>query len=286
MICPYFIFLSGLVVKTKRLSGKNTFIDCYRRFRVLLVPFLLVGLTYTLFQGYSIDNFFVHSMKRGYWCLLALFDLYMVHYFFQSVVGLIPRKFQITSDVILYFILSFLFFIYKDWVMEVNILVVLGIDKMVMYFPIFYGAVLINKYGFQKNMFGSKKVHFISLFVLRILSLLIVLDIQFRGIYTLMMLFGIIAILCTLYKCSNSTGIIANLASYVGERTLDIYIFHFFIIGFISLDFLSGVLTKYNSLFLSCCIVFPISFVIILLSILLGEIIRKSDILNHLIFYK
>ena len=100
------------------------------------------------------------------------------------------------------------------------------------------------------------------------------------------MLFGIITILCTLYKYNNKKGVVANFVCYIGRKTLDIYIFHFFIIGFTSLQFLSGILIKYNSLFLSCCIVFPISFLIIFISIILGKIIRQNTILNHLIFYK
>lgn len=163
---PLFMFLSGLVVRTRYQNGKNTLIDCYRKFRVLLVPFIFVGLTFTLFQGYSLDNFFLHSMKRGYWYLQALFDLYLIHYFFQGIVNLLPRKFQMMSDIVLFFILSFLSVIFKEWVGDVNVLVILGMDKVVMYFPIFYSAVLINKYELQKYIFGSEKIHFISLFIL------------------------------------------------------------------------------------------------------------------------
>ena len=50
------------------------------------------------------------------------------------------------SDIVLFFILSFLSVIFKEWVGDVNVLVILGMDKVVMYFPIFYSAVLINKY--------------------------------------------------------------------------------------------------------------------------------------------
>lgn len=283
---PLFMFLSGLVVRTRYQNGKNTLIDCYRKFRVLLVPFIFVGLTFTLFQGYSLDNFFLHSMKRGYWYLQALFDLYLIHYFFQGIVNLLPRKFQMMSDIVLFFILSFLSVIFKEWVGDVNVLVILGMDKVVMYFPIFYSAVLINKYELQKYIFGSEKIHFISLFILFTLGILAIWDIKVKGKDYIMMLFGIITILCTLYKYNNKKGVVANFVCYIGRKTLDIYIFHFFIIGFTSLQFLSGILIKYNSLFLSCCIVFPILFLIIFISIILGKIIRQNTILNHLIFYK
>lgn len=155
-----------------------------------------------------------------------------------------------------------------------------------MYFPIFYSAVLINKYELQKYIFGSEKIHFISLFILLTLGILAIWDIKVKGKDYIMMLFGIITILCTLYKYNNKKGVVVDFVCYIGRKTLDIYIFHFFIIGFTSLEFLSGIMIKYNSLFLSCCIVFPISFLIIFISIILGKIIRQNAILNHLIFYK
>ena len=215
-----------------------------------------------------------------------MFDLYLIHYSFQGIVNLLPRKFQMISDIVLFFILSFLSIIFKEWVGDVSVLVILGIDKVVMYFPIFYSAVLINKYELQKYIFGSEKIHFISLFILLTLGILAIWDVKVKGKDYIMMLFGIITILCTLYKYNNKKGVVVDFVCYIGRKTLDIYIFHFFIIGFTSLEFLSGIMIKYNSLFLSCCIVFPISFLIIFISIILGKIIRQNAILNHLIFYK
>lgn len=130
----------------------------------------------------------------------------------------------------------------------------------------------------SRSIYLDRKKYTLYLYLSFLLQVILAIwDIKVKGKDYIMMLFGIITILCTLYKYNNKKGVVANFVCYIGRKTLDIYIFHFFIIGFTSLQFLSGILIKYNSLFLSCCIVFPISFLIIFISIILGKIIRQNN---------
>ena len=75
---PLFMFLSGLVSVTA--IGKGAVLkDVLKRIRTLVVPFLVIGTAYSLWQNGKLD-FVLVEMKSGYWYLWVLFAFYLATY--------------------------------------------------------------------------------------------------------------------------------------------------------------------------------------------------------------
>lgn len=79
---PLFIFCSGLVMKCEDLELRVTLVDIYKRFRLLIVPFLAIGVSFALVSDKTPAYFFSTGMKLGYWYLLTLFELYLFHHIY------------------------------------------------------------------------------------------------------------------------------------------------------------------------------------------------------------
>ena len=76
---PLFIFCSGLVMKNSDITLSETLLDIYKRFRLLIVPFLVIGISFALISDKTPADFLSKGMKLGYWYLLTLFELYLLH---------------------------------------------------------------------------------------------------------------------------------------------------------------------------------------------------------------
>lgn len=79
---PLFIFCSGLVMKSKEMAFRETLVDIYKRFRLFIVPFMVIGVSFALVSDKTPSDFFSKGMKLGYWYLLTLFELYLFHYIY------------------------------------------------------------------------------------------------------------------------------------------------------------------------------------------------------------
>lgn len=71
---PLFIFLSGILVSNQSQNFKEVMSFSYKKFRQLLVPFLIIGGALTIANGKGIETLLTSSMKSGYWFLLTLLN--------------------------------------------------------------------------------------------------------------------------------------------------------------------------------------------------------------------
>lgn len=99
---PLFIFCSGLVMKTNGMTFRETLLDLFRRFRLLIVPFLVIGISFALVSNSTPISFLSKGMKLGYWYLLTLFELYILHYIYIYISKLWNKsKMRILYDLLL-----------------------------------------------------------------------------------------------------------------------------------------------------------------------------------------
>ena len=82
---PLFIFCSGLVMKNSDITLRETLLDIYKRFRLLIVPFLVIGISFALISDKTPADFLSKGMKLGYWYLLTLFELYLLHHIYLHI---------------------------------------------------------------------------------------------------------------------------------------------------------------------------------------------------------
>ena len=80
---PLFIFLSGLFSVTE-MPKVGVLRDIWKRFRSLVVPFVVVGGAYSIFMHGNL-NFIFENMKWGYWYLWALFVMCVLNLLFVKI---------------------------------------------------------------------------------------------------------------------------------------------------------------------------------------------------------
>jgi len=228
-------------------------------------------------------------MKIGYWYLLTLFELYLLHYLFLIIYRLYSKfKNKWIGEILtgggIYLIIIV---IYGQTNPEVvcwqNTLSML---QLVRYYPFFFVAVMLRKYSFVDMLFENQ--------LLFLISLVSVISIVYGNIHNLHIYGRTFILPCvSLYvifflakKLSGKEVWYIDLLDYVGKNTFDIYVFHYFIIGTTSLAFLVPVLTKYNSLVFSIVIILPIVLIVIALSVFIGKILRSSQIITRQLFFE
>lgn len=150
----------------------------------------------------------------------------------------------------------------------------LSILQLVRYYPYFFIATLIKKYD------------------LSLLTSVIILYANTHGIHIpgrtyvlpITLLLTVLYVMRYLERSGNNR--IKNILDYIGRHTLDIYIFHYFFIATLNISFLSQLLETNNGFTLSLLLILPWVALVITLSLLLGKIVRSSNILNNIIFFK
>lgn len=80
--------------------------------------------------------------------------------------------------------------------------------------------------------------------------------------------------------------VVKRLLNYVGKKTLDIYLFHYFVLTSFPMPYIAGVLEKNNGIVFSLILIMPLVMVTIAFSLAMGKIFRSSKIINNLIFYR
>lgn len=79
---------------------------------------------------------------------------------------------------------------------------------------------------------------------------------------------------------------IKRLLNYVGKKTLDIYLFHYFVLASFPMPCIADLLENNNGLVFSLILIIPFVMMTIAFSLALGKIFRSSKIINDLIFFR
>lgn len=163
---PLFFFLSGIVIKHKDYSIKETIKHLYKKTRQLLVPFFLFGTIFTLFIHQGFCEFITPVMKQGYWYLLVLFELYLIYYFFNPISLLCKSKmFSFVVDLIFIVLLYSMLQLLNKGV-DLNSSCwqnYLSLIQVKRYAPFFFVAIFLRKYDAVNTLFNNKYIMLASL---------------------------------------------------------------------------------------------------------------------------
>ena len=81
---PLFFILSGFLAYKSELllcNGKTLLVNIFKKFTVLVVPALVIGLIYTYFHSSRGADVFINGdMKMGYWFTFSLFQMFLIFY--------------------------------------------------------------------------------------------------------------------------------------------------------------------------------------------------------------
>lgn len=271
---PMFMFLSGLVI-SKPPSIKKSII----KFVSLIMPVLTIGILFSLYRFKTIEHLFFDNMKVGYWYLFVLAEFYLVMSFFN--IKIIKEKKG--GDII------FAFFIYLgialiNKISSPTINGLFSFRQCYAYWPWFVFGVITNKYKLIELLFKNNWIYTICI-ILAIPTLYAIL----HGQSYLMKLANICPIVILLYifsKRENYSSSVTNELSRIGRHTLDIYIYHFFIVVNINFQDFGKWLTNTDNQILETLFVLLMALLVSYISIIIGKLIKNSHFLESVIYGK
>lgn len=273
-----FMFLSGLVISAAPGTSK-----VIRKLLMLMLPLIFVGGAYVLCMNNSLSSLWADRMKLGYWYLFVLSFFYLILYIFRFTSSL-SGKTGVMVDMLILFGMMFVLSAFNV-ILPHTIGGFLSIDQIHFYWPYFFVGYLFRKYDLT-NRIASRNWFFTICLLLMIPCAYLNL-VRVPHVW-LISSFPIVFVLLILFKqttmLSNKFG---KELSRIGRNSLDVYIFHFFFLrcrGGYNLTETGQWFVQTNNYFLQFLITFIIAIVTAYFCILFGKIIRRSQLLNMIVY--
>lgn len=270
---PLFMFLSGLVAKN--VAVKDIIKDCYKRFRTIIMPFLVVGCLYTLIVREDIlhpYSFLLKDFKCGYWYLLILFYCYLTNYalsWFGQFERMWAKVVKMICAIALWKVIGFCAGKYCS----------VGVADLLCLKPFLIWIVPYFFIGnFIKSIDGVEKI-LKKDFTFVLCFFVVLCGNQLNILYTL----SLVVILYLVASCFDGLKG-ASAFRYIGQNSIYIYCFHFFALGLMDFTFLSSWMTEYSSVFVDACVALIPSVFAIIFSIAIRSLLYSNGIIHRFIF--
>lgn len=292
---PLFFFISGWLFKY---IDRPTIEIIKQKFIVQIVPTAFFLLLYLCVFGYlSFDSF--GSDKKGYWFTYVLFEFFIIY---LGLKALLNR--HNTKKGELYMMLAMLFLsisafyystCYTRYAEELGIWkTILGLFSFVKFKHIifFWFGTFVKKH-FNQFIQLTNKPH-IFIFLLGLFVVLNIYPIVFsiNGLeYIAFLLVGVSGVIVIftffrhLYTSSHFSTFssffhhLSSILKFVGKRTLDIYLIHYFFLPY-HIEYIADSLNLQENPFLCMLISLPLALGVTAISLLVSYIIRLSPFLG------
>lgn len=290
---PLFFFISGFVFfkESLFLTLKETFQFLIKRMKHLIVPTLFfLGLYIYIFRP-GIMNVIESPFKGGYWFTLILFIYFCL--FSLSYYGL--GRFHLKTNKILMGIFLFSILIYC---LSTNPIIIsrytahiLSLSQYKFFTFFVLGTIVKYKYNKIKNLIGKNL--FSTSTILAFIGTTIFLETKEIQSYYLKLVFqtiqsfsGVLFIFMFFEKnqkwCSHETKV-GRALQYIGKRTLDIYLIHYFFLPS-NLLILGKFFTDYPNPTVEFFISMLLVLLVLSLSLVTSNLLRCSDFLTEWLF--
>lgn len=302
---PLFFFVSGFVFyKARRHWSLMEILNFLKKkIPVQIVTPAVFMFAYFLIFGCDIHSGLTDSGKYGYWFTFTLFEFFIFYIISAVISDAVAPNNQILNDVIIigfclfFFLLSFPHFNNYLPISE-SVKGFLGFHNFSRY-PYFVFGVMVRQY-FNKfeHLLDCKMFILICVvvfFTLNIISLTpwntFVLD--HDVLTSLLMAFTGIIIVFALFRslksCLSSEKRFGRVIQYVGRRTLDIYLFHYFFLPVVSkgLEFSIPLIQNLHepfSRFIVGSFDFLTSILVICGCLIVAKVIRLIPFVDHWMF--
>lgn len=304
---PLFFFISGFVsFKCSEVwNFKHYRTKLIGKTRIQLIPTLLFGLLYatlvvTQREGITPSEafilFFNKSLKLGYWFTIALLGMLAIYYTVSFILNKCKLATRQIVLVAIAFILYYLSFKSNTHFEHNTIARLFCLYKTFQYFQFFIFGNLVSCYR-EKIFRLLDNKYVITIILLFLVSTFIIYyqqsDISQGRMYLSstkllaesLAYLGVITIIAVFRHYENffsqNTKIGRGL-QYIGRRTLDIYLLHYFFIP--SIPQIGLFFKSYNNLVLETTTVIALSLLVILFCLIVSNIIRISPLLAHYLF--
>ncbi len=290
---PLFFFISGYLgyKVTSCFDVKNFVRKLKTKAIVQLIP---TSIFFTIFmfsrETNPIDFLNEHGLG-GFWFTIVLFEMFFCYYLLSLIGKFFGVKYVDIGLITLSFIGVFILIFYRGNGFVWNLLCVENLAK---YFQFFTLGILIKKYWNVILKIVNIEISKIVIILSYIILLIILFDssikqnfplvykivnnelVRYSGLMTVFIFF------MTKDRFFKSTNKFCTFLKFVGRRTLDIYLIHYFLIP--NLKGLLPWIESDSTFLLQMIFSVSIAFVIVICCLGISEIIRTSKILGYLFF--
>lgn len=293
---PLFFFVSGFVLFKSGYDWNlaNTFRFLRKKISVqILSPFLFLMASVVIHRLVLLDCL-IDPQKAGYWFTFTLFEYYILYILIHTLTDACQLK-GYTKDVVLLFLGLGLYAatvptMVDRWPLPEKVRGIIGISQLG-YFFFFMLGTRIRKYFtlFEKALDHTPLIMacVIIFFGFNICSVW-VRHISSTGFNLLTSLSGLI-IVFSLFRQEKETFSkshrVGQILQYIGQRTLDIYLIHYFFV-FSNMQAVLPNFATYNSPFLEFSLSLVLTGLVISVSLIISRILRMSPTMAHFLFGK
>lgn len=293
---PLFFFISGWVLyKIGRIWDWNFYNNFLKKkFVIQIIPtvvFMMIHLY--IIDGFCFDSF--KETKSGYWFTYTLFEYFILYGSFMYIWNLVFKK---ESNITDWFVIIFAFSIYLLSTLHMKckndtlrpILDVLGLYEWRYFFFFILGTIVKKHYSMFVEKTNNKYVSailiaclaFMLLFSNKILLLPGGGTIDFLT-YGTLGIFVVLTFFRVNEKWFNKDRIIGRGLQYIGRRTLDIYLLHYFFLP-VQFTLLGNIFKDYKINAIEFFITTTIALMVIAICLAVSNVIRISPFLAHYLF--
>lgn len=283
---PLFIFLSGFVFHLSQ--GKHSVrITIVKRVLSLLLPFFCFSAVYCFANDISYSDMLLkNEIHNGYWFTLVLFEIILISIMIEMLTKRIQGGVQngkVVIDLILNAVLILLLIIIaKVELIPEPYKTLFSTDKVAKFYMFFQMGKFIKTYPIFSSLFKKQWVYSFSLLAYFFLFTKFGYDLQGVNAMSYMLSACGIVVLTNMVEKNqmhlNTHGILASL----GKNSLEIYLVHFFVLSLIP----KVVIDSCGSVYLQLFILFLLSVICIIVSLIMAQFIHSSNVLDFLLFGK
>lgn len=292
---PLFFFVSGFVLykssKIWNLAFSLQFLK--QKFVIQVVSTLLfLFLADIVFQNNFVDSLFSFA-KNGYWFTLTLFEYFVLFTLIEFLIYKFKLKNVETPILVLYaliiVVLPFLSYIRPTLNLNENQLYnFLGIRQFYYFIYFIFGALVkkhfqpFEKYILKDKTFALMLIIFIFCYIYNYSYNNMIATVITRLLEAFLGILIVFSVFRNYSSCFDATTVIGRFLQYIGKRTLDVYLLHYFFLPQYGMINFSAI--KLNDPILELLVVVFFSIVTLFLCIVVSNIIRVSPSLAHLLF--
>ena len=286
---PLFFFISGFVLykPTSRWDNKHMVSFFKSKIPVLLISPLIFMSIYFFINHIPFIEGIYEDAKYGYWFTFVLFVFFVYYAITRYILNLLKID-NIYSDLLI-LLLGFTFFFVNYLPLSIKTQHLLSTGNL--YYYIFFVIGTLSRKHYKKLQEILDKTPLIIIAIV-IFFLFNIFEKEIHLSTSMILLFltflsGVIIVFALFrnkQQYLTKETILGNSLQYIGKRTLDIYLLHFFFLPVALKNTIASSLTTHPVPVIELAISLTIALVIIACTLVISNILRLSPILGHYLF--
>jgi len=294
---PMFFFISGFVLYKENINWDASFITKFlkKKFFIQIIPTIIFLLAFTHVFGISFIQALFDSNKTGYWFTYTLF----LYFIFYSILRFFIRGNELKGDIVI-IVIALLFYcieygaIYDAIPFSEEVKGLLSMSKWYYFLFFVIGTLFRKHYRILQIMLDGKWLIPICLIIYFVLNLYRdilhlggtignLLDFSEEFMLSLSGLIILFAFFRAYQSSFSKDKILGFSLQYLGRRTLDVYLLHYFLIPY-QLSSMVFVFREHSMPIVEAICSMLLALIVIGFSLLISNILRLSPMIAHLLF--